>query len=68
MTTILLTTPQAADYLGVSRAFLERDRWAGPRIPFVKLGSRSIRYRLPDLDAYIEQSTQRACGPQLELF
>lgn len=30
----LLTTTQAANILGVSKAFLERDRWAGARIPF----------------------------------
>ncbi len=52
---ILLTTKQAANILGVSAAFLERDRWAGARIQFVKLGSRSIRYRQQDLDNYIEQ-------------
>ena len=51
----LLNTKQAANYLGVSAAFLERDRWAGARIQFVKLGSRSIRYRQQDLDNYIEQ-------------
>jgi len=51
----LYNTKQAADYLGVSSAFLERDRWAGARIPFVKLGSRSIRYRLADLEQYVNK-------------
>jgi len=50
----LLTTSEAAEYLCVSKAFLERDRWAGARIPFVKVGSRAVRYRLADLDAYLE--------------
>lgn len=54
MTTQLLNTKQAANYLGVSAAFLERDRWAGARVPYVKLGSRSIRYRQGDLEAYVE--------------
>lgn len=45
----LLNSQQAADYLSVSRAFLERDRWAGARIPFIKIGSRAVRYRLCDL-------------------
>jgi len=49
----LLTTQQAASYLGVSKAFLERDRWAGARIPFVKLGSRTVRYELSALEDYI---------------
>ncbi len=54
MSTKLLTTKQAASYLSLSPAFLERDRWAGAKIPFVKLGSRSIRYRLSDLDIYLD--------------
>ncbi|MBQ0721703.1 MAG: helix-turn-helix domain-containing protein [Gammaproteobacteria bacterium] len=55
MQAVLLNTKQAANYLGVSAAFLERDRWAGARIQFVKLGTRSIRYRQQDLDDFIEQ-------------
>lgn len=54
----LLTTEQAARYLGVSKSFLERDRWAGARIPFVKVGSRAVRYRLTDLEAYLERQTR----------
>ncbi len=50
----LLTTKQAAQILGVSAAFPERDRWAGARVPFVKIGSRAVRYRHNDLLAYIE--------------
>jgi excisionase family DNA binding protein len=50
----LLTTKEAAPILGVSIAFLERDRWAGAQIPFIRIGSRAVRYRLSDLNAYIE--------------
>ncbi len=50
----LLTTKEAAPILGVSVAFLERDRWAGARVPYIKIGSRAVRYRLSDLRAYIE--------------
>lgn len=50
----LLTTKQAAPILGVSKSFLDRDRWAGARIPFIRVGSRAVRYRLSDLNAYIE--------------
>ena len=57
MHNLLLTTKQAAQILGVSIAFLERDRWAGARVPFVKIGSRAIRYRYSDLLAYIESCT-----------
>lgn len=54
----LLTTKQAANFLSVSAAFLERDRWAGARIPFIKLGTRSIRYREEDLERYIQQQVR----------
>jgi len=54
----LLPTSLAAEYLGVSKAFLERDRWAGARIPFIKVGSRAVRYRLSDLEAYVEQQVR----------
>lgn len=56
----LLTTFQAAAYLGVSKAFLERDRWAGARIPFIRIGSRAVRYRQNDLDRYIESQLRRS--------
>lgn len=54
MTDQLLTTQQAAKLLGVSVAFLERDRWAGARVPFIKIGARAVRYRYSDLLSYIE--------------
>jgi len=50
----LLTTSQAAAYLCLSKAFLERDRWAGAKVPFIKIGSRAVRYRMQDLDDYIQ--------------
>ena len=60
----LLTTAAAASYLGVSKAFLERDRWAGARIPFVKLGARAVRYRKTDLDTYIESKMRMSTSDQ----
>jgi len=60
MTNQLLTTEQAARYLGVSKAFLERDRWAGAQIPFVRVGRRAVRYRRSDLDAFLETRVQRS--------
>ncbi len=51
----LLTTAEAARYLGMSKAFLERDRWAGARIPFIRVGSRSVRYRRADLEADLDR-------------
>jgi len=50
----LLTTKAAAEFLGVSNSFLEKDRWRGARIPFIRISARSIRYRPQDLETYIE--------------
>jgi len=60
MQTQLLSTPQAAKFLNVSIAFLERDRWAGARVPFIKVGSRAVRYRLDDLEAYIKNQRHQS--------
>ncbi len=57
---MLLNTQQAATILGVSKAFLERDRWAGAKIPFIKVGSRAVRYRVSDLDNYIDSKQRRS--------
>jgi len=54
MQTQLLNTTQAAQFLGLSKAFLERDRWAGAKVPFIKIGDRAVRYRLQDLENYIQ--------------
>ncbi len=54
MQTQLLNTTQAASFLGLSKAFLERDRWAGAKVPFIKIGDRAVRYRIEDLTIYIE--------------
>ncbi len=60
MQTQLLNTHQAAEFLGVSVAFLERDRWAGARVPYIKVGSRAVRYRQIDLEQYIESCRKGA--------
>ena len=60
----LLTTREAARYLGMSPSFLERDRWAGAQIPYVRVGARSVRYDLEVLEAYskarVRKSTRSA--------
>lgn len=49
----LLTTREAAKRLGLSAAFLERDRWQGPSIPYVRIGARTVRYSIAALEAYL---------------
>ena len=62
----LVTTKEAATILGVSTAFLERDRWAGarngqgPLIPFIKVGARAVRYRTSDICTHIEANRKVA--------
>ena len=49
----------AAERLDLSEATLERDRWRGGEIPYIKVGPRAIRYDLDQLDAYLESKTVR---------
>jgi len=55
----MLNTKDAANYLGISAAFLERDRWSGPTIPFIRIGNGkgAVRYSVVTLQRYIEART-----------
>ena len=55
----LIKQNKAASYLGLSEATLERDRWRGGDIPYIKVGPRAIRYDLEQLNKYIEHNTVR---------
>lgn len=57
---VLWTTEQAAAYLQVDPRLLAgwRSRRTGP--PAVRVGPRLLRYRKADLDAWIEEWTERA--------
>ena len=57
MTPGLIKQSEAASYLGLSEATLERDRWRGGDIPYIKIGPRAIRYDLEQLNKYIERNT-----------
>ena len=52
----LMTTVQAAELLQVRPATLEMMRWKGTGPKFVKVG-RSCRYRIVDLESYLEVRT-----------
>ncbi|MFN3955100.1 MAG: helix-turn-helix domain-containing protein [Pararhodobacter sp.] len=51
----LMKQNEVAAYLGVSKQFLERDRWQGATIPYVKIG-RGVRYRAEDVTQYVERN------------
>ena len=56
------TPKEAAQHIGRSTSFLDKDHMESnksPEIPFTKQGSRTIRYRKCDLDAWIA-SKQKA--------
>ena len=55
----LIKQSEAASYLGLSEATLERDRWRGGEIPYIRVGPRSIRYDLSQLNEYLESKTVR---------
>jgi excisionase family DNA binding protein len=52
MSSDLLTVSEAAQWLKVSEAYLNKLRMYGGSPKFVRLG-RSIRYRIKDLDTWV---------------
>jgi excisionase family DNA binding protein len=60
----LVTTKEAAVLLGVSEAFLHRDRWDARTIPFVRVGTRAVRYELADIESFIASRKTRSAARQ----
>lgn len=59
---MLLTTPEAATYLGISPKTLETWRSTGRQaVPYVRVG-RLIRYRMRDLDEWMASRSQNHTG------
>ena len=59
----LLTTEQAAAYLGTTKRTLEAWRYERSSVRlFVKLGGRLVRYRPSDLEAFVEAGEQMNTG------
>lgn len=56
-TQALLKPEFIAEYLGTSPANLAQWRYKGIGPKFVKLGHRAIRYRMEDVNAWIEANT-----------
>jgi predicted DNA-binding transcriptional regulator AlpA len=53
----LISAGKTAEILGLKESTLAQYRWRGDtRLPWVKLG-KSIRYKLSDIEDYIERST-----------
>jgi predicted DNA-binding transcriptional regulator AlpA len=53
----LLSAGETAKILGLKESTLAQKRWRGDlSLPWIKLGT-AIRYKLSDIDAYIERCT-----------
>ncbi|MEQ1945180.1 helix-turn-helix domain-containing protein [Mesorhizobium sp. VNQ89] len=50
-----LIVEQAANYLRVSKNYLDKLRVSGTGPPFVRLGRRKVLYRKSDLDKWVEE-------------
>jgi predicted DNA-binding transcriptional regulator AlpA len=57
-----LKTPDAAVYLGMGASTLERLRVQGSGPRFHKLGSKSVRYLVDDLDTWARPATSTSEG------
>lgn len=60
----LLTTRQAADLLGFEPRTMEELRRKGSGPPFIRLSSRSVRYRLDALERWLEERTFRSTAEE----
>lgn len=54
----LLTENEVAKVLNVSRNFLAQGRMRGCGVPYIKLGKKSVRYSISDVQKYIEANTR----------
>ena len=54
LTRNLVNTHEASKYLGIATQTLIGWRMNGKGPPFVRLGDKAIRYRIADLDKWVE--------------
>ena len=64
----LLDTKQASDYLNVNDKSLANSRYTGTgiQVPYIKMG-KIVRYKLSDLQSYIEDNTFHHTGEAKEV-
>lgn len=53
----MVSGPEAAKFLGISKKTIEHWRQQKKGPPFVRLSTRAVRYRIADLLAFIERKT-----------
>jgi hypothetical protein len=58
-TPLLVTEKEAAKLIAVSPSMLVAHRFHGrPLLPFVRIGKRSIRYRMADIEEFIKRNRE----------
>jgi len=62
MTKRVLRTAEAASYVGLSPATLEKYRLTGDGPRFVRLGGRAVGYDIADLDRWLESQRKLTQG------
>jgi len=55
-----MTTAETASWLGVSRVWMEQQRWKGQGPPYIRLSAGLIRYRRDQVLAWLEARTRGA--------
>lgn len=56
----LLTEGETAELLGMTVSFLQARRIRGGGPPFIRVGSRTVRYDVRDLDRWIEKQRRES--------
>jgi excisionase family DNA binding protein len=62
--TTYLSTAQVADYLNISKSWLEKLRVSGFGPPFYKVGPRRVLYKREDLDQWIGECRVNSTSEQ----
>ena len=56
----MLTVREAANYLRISKSFLDKSRATGAGPEFIRIGKRKILYRVCDLDVWAASRRHRS--------
>lgn len=67
MREVLLSEVEAAKMLGLRRRTLQMWRFNGSKLPFCRFSGRCIKYRLRDINEFIEKSVTTSTSTKNEL-
>ncbi|BBY67556.1 helix-turn-helix transcriptional regulator [Mycolicibacterium helvum] len=58
----VVTPKQLAEYFQTTEASLAQDRYLGRGVPFIKVGTKRVRYLRSDVLAYLESQRRTQTG------